>query len=281
VNREIEVLRGLNHPNIIKVYDWFESRDKFYLAFELATGGELFDRICEKGRFTEKDAAHLVHTILSAVAYLHEHHVVHRDLKPENLLYKTPSLDSDLTICDFGIAKSMANDDEVLMTVCGSLGYAAPEVLLRKGHGKPVDVWSIGVIAYTLLCGYQPFRPEDRAKLLDDVAHARFEFHERYWQGISEDAKTFIKSLLNVNPHDRPTAAEALKHTWLSGETASDEDLLPMLTGADGSVFHARRTFKSAIEAVQAINKLKKVVAFGNHGEAEPAVSVEEDAQGG
>jgi calcium/calmodulin-dependent protein kinase I len=126
------------------------------------------------------------------------------DLKPENLLYLTREADSPLVLADFGIAKMLDSKDEVLTTMAGSFGYAAPEVMLKRGHGKPVDIWSLGVITYTLLCGYSPFRSENLADLIDECQRGRPVFHERYWKEVSKDAKEFIGLLLQPNPANRP-----------------------------------------------------------------------------
>jgi calcium/calmodulin-dependent protein kinase I len=127
------------------------------------------------------------------------------DLKPENLLYLTREADSELVLADFGIAK-MLDTEEVLTTMAGSFGYAAPEVMLKKGHGKPVDMWSLGVITYTLLCGYSPFRSESMGDLIEECTNERIVFHPRYWSDVSDDAKDFIKSLLKADPRLRPTS---------------------------------------------------------------------------
>ncbi|RKP22538.1 kinase-like domain-containing protein, partial [Syncephalis pseudoplumigaleata] len=207
VDTELRTVGKLNHPNIIRLLDWFESRDKYYLVFELATGGELFERICDKGRFTEKDAAELVKVILGAIQHMHQQHIVHRDLKPENLLYKDESENAPLLIADFGqvtaIAKMIDDDDQVMSTVCGSYGYTAPEILLRKGYGKEVDIWSLGVITYALLCGYTPYPMDDSEQFLRMARSGNVEFHPAYWANISDDAKQFVKALLSPEPSER------------------------------------------------------------------------------
>jgi len=133
-----------------------------------------------------------------------------KDLKPENLLYLTNDRDSSLVLADFGIAKMLDSGDEMLTTMAGSFGYAAPEVMLKRGHGKPVDLWSLGVITYTLLCGYSPFRSESLPELIDECSNGRVIFHERYWKDVSKDAKMFIGDLLQPNPADRPTSAVSI-----------------------------------------------------------------------
>jgi len=142
LENEIRVLRRLHHPNIVELLEVHEDKTKVYLVMELVTGGELFDRIVEKGSYTEKDAADLIKQVLSAVAYMHSSGVVHRDLKPENLLYHSPDEDSKIMISDFGLSKM--EDSGIMATACGTPGYVAPEVLAQKPYGKEVDVWSIG-----------------------------------------------------------------------------------------------------------------------------------------
>ena len=181
-----------------------------------------------------------------------EHWLTFADLKPENLLYLTKEPESDLVLADFGIAKMLDTPGEVLTTMAGSFGYAAPEVMLKQGHGKAVDMWSLGVITYTLLCGYSPFRSENLADLVDECRSGRIIFHERYWKDVSKDAKEFILSLLQPDPKKRVSSSEALKHRWLEGETASDHDLLPEIRS-----YMAKAKLKRGIELVKLANRIE------------------------
>lgn len=176
------------------------------------------------------------------------------DLKPENLLYKHRAGDSELVLADFGIAKMLDSKDEVLTTMAGSFGYAAPEVMLKKGHGKPVDMWSMGVITYTLLCGYSPFRSENLQDLIDECSNAQVVFHERYWKDVSEDAKNFIMCLLKPNPEERWSSGQVLRHPWLSGENATDHNLLPEI-----KAFMAKARLRRGIEMVKLANRIESL----------------------
>ncbi|OTA03253.1 Calcium/calmodulin-dependent protein kinase [Trichoderma parareesei] len=273
---ELNLLQRLKHPHIVKFVDWFESRDKFYIVTQLATGGELFDRICDQGKFTEKDASQTIKQVLDAVTYLHQNNVVHRDLKPENLIYVTQDPDSDLVLADFGIAKTLDSKDETLKTMAGSFGYAAPEVMAKQGHGKPVDMWSLGVITYTLLCGYSPFRSENLQDLLDECTRGSVVFHERYWKDVSADAKDFINCLIVPDPNSRWTAEQALGHIWLSGKNATDHDLLPELRKAR----EARAKLKHAILAVSLRKRIAALQDVESDSDSDEMAAAEEAIPG-
>ncbi|KFH64429.1 CAMK/CAMK1 protein kinase [Podila verticillata NRRL 6337] len=144
LDTEIAVLSKVRHQNCISLLEMFETEDAVYLVTDLAEGGELFDQLLQKGYYTEADAARLVHEILLGVEYLHSLDIVHRDLKPENLLFADRSENARLMITDFGLSKVLTGQNDVLMTACGTPGYVAPEVLEQIGHGKPVDLWSLG-----------------------------------------------------------------------------------------------------------------------------------------
>ncbi|XP_073990439.1 calcium/calmodulin-dependent protein kinase I isoform X4 [Rhodnius prolixus] len=223
LENEIKVLRRLTHPNIVQLLETFEDKQKVYLIMELVTGGELFDRIVEKGSYTEKDASDLIRQVLEAVNYMHEQGVVHRDLKPENLLYYSPDEDSKIMISDFGLSKM--EDSGIMATACGTPGYVAPEVLAQKPYGKAVDVWSIGVISYILLCGYPPFYDENDANLFAQILKGEFEFDSPYWDDISDYAKDFIRQLMCVDVSKRFSCRQALQHPWISGNAASNKNI--------------------------------------------------------
>ncbi|KAF9890246.1 hypothetical protein FE257_006158 [Aspergillus nanangensis] len=247
---ELNLLQKMVHPHIVPVSDWFESKDKFYIVSPLVTGGELLDRISEHGKYTEKDASQSIRQVLEAVHYLHQRNIIHQDINPKNLRYLTPDLNSPLVLVDCGIAKMLHPPEEMWPGLTESMGYAAPEVMLRKGHGKAVDIWSLGVIAYVLLCGYSPFRSDNMTDLIEECLSGKITFHKRYWKKISKGAEEFILSLLQVNPAHRPSAENALKHPWLKGESASDHNLL-----LENRAFVDRSSLR--IEAVKLENRIK------------------------
>uniref|UniRef100_A0A8C2XRX0 Calcium/calmodulin dependent protein kinase I n=1 Tax=Cyclopterus lumpus TaxID=8103 RepID=A0A8C2XRX0_CYCLU len=224
IENEIAVLHKIKHANIVSLEEIFESKSHLYLVMQLVSGGELFDRIIEKGFYTEKDASKLIQQILDAVKYLHDMGIVHRDLKPENLLYDSMDEDSKIMISDFGLSK-IEGSDSVMSTACGTPGYVAPEVLAQKPYSKAVDCWSIGVIAYILLCGYPPFYDENDAKLFEQILKAEYEFDSPYWDDISDSAKDFIVHLMQKDPNARYTCDQALQHPWIAGDTALEKNI--------------------------------------------------------
>lgn len=250
----------MGNQNILTLVDYFETMNNLYLVTDLALGGELFDRICRKGSYYESDAADLIRATLSAVAYLHNHGIVHRDLKPENLLFRTPEDNADLLIADFGLSRIMDEEQfHVLTTTCGTPGYMAPEIFKKTGHGKPVDLWAIGVITYFLLCGYTPFDRDSDFEEMQAILNADYSFTPiDYWRGVSTQAKDFIRRCLTIDPSKRITAHAALQHPFVAGFGVSDgagENLLPTIK----KNFNARRTLHAAIDTVRAINKLREV----------------------
>lgn len=256
LENEIDVLRRLKHPNIVQLLDVYEDKAFKYLVMELVTGGELFDRIVEKGSYTEQDASHLIRQVLEAVDFMHDKGVVHRDLKPENLLYYSPADDSKIMISDFGLSKTA--ESGAMATACGTPGYVAPEVLAQQPYDKEVDVWSIGVIAYILLCGYPPFYDENDSELFRQILKAEYEFDSPYWDDISESAKDFIRHLMCKDVKARYTCKQALEHKWICGNAALDKDIHASVSAQMKKNF-AKSKWKQAYNATAVIRQMKKL----------------------
>lgn len=256
LENEIAVLRKIKHENVIGMEDFYESRTHYYLIMQLVSGGELFDRILDRGVYSEKDASRVIKQVLEAVSYLHENGIVHRDLKPENILYYSQDEDSKIMISDFGLSK-MA-DNGVMSTACGTPGYVAPEVLAQKPYSKAVDCWSIGVITYILLCGYPPFYEESETRLFSKIMKAQYEFDSPFWDDISESAKDFIRNMMQKNPNMRYSTEQALRHPWIIGKTARSQDIYYSVSAQIQKNF-AQSKWKQAINTAVAINHMKKL----------------------
>ncbi|XP_077047585.1 calcium/calmodulin-dependent protein kinase type IV-like isoform X4 [Agelaius phoeniceus] len=258
VRTEIGVLLRLSHPNIIKLKEIFETPSEIALVLELVTGGELFDRIVERGFYSERDAANVVKQILEAVSYLHENGVVHRDLKPENLLYADLSPNAPLKIGDFGLSK-IVDEQDTMKTVCGTPGYCAPEILHGCPYGPEVDMWSVGVITYILLCGFEPFfDPRGDQYMYGRILTCDYEFVSPWWDEVSPNAKDLVRKLIVLDPQKRLTVHQALQHPWVTGKAAKFAHMDS--TQRKLQEFNARRKLKAAMKAVVASSRL------GNHG---------------
>ncbi|XP_071357897.1 calcium/calmodulin-dependent protein kinase type 1D isoform X2 [Trachinotus anak] len=257
IENEIAVLRRIKHENIVALEDIYESPDHLYLIMQLVSGGELFDRIVEKGFYTEKDASTLIRQVLDAVNYLHRMGIVHRDLKPENLLYFNPQDESKIMISDFGLSK-MEGSGDVMSTACGTPGYVAPEVLAQKPYSKAVDCWSIGVIAYILLCGYPPFYDENDSKLFEQILKADYEFDAPYWDDISDSAKDFISNLMEKDPAKRFTCEQALRHPWIAGDTALCKNIHESVSRQIRKNF-AKSKWRQAFNATAVVRHMRRL----------------------
>ncbi|CAK4076612.1 unnamed protein product [Aphanomyces euteiches] len=207
VRREISLLRKMQHPHIIRLYEVIDTPTDIFMVLEYVAGGELFDYIVSKGRLSPDEARHFFHQIVSGVEYCHFHRVVHRDLKPENLLLDA---DNNVKIADFGLS-NMMKDGDFLRTSCGSPNYAAPEVISGNLYAGPeVDVWSCGVILYALLCGALPFDDESIPNLFKKIRGGMYSLPSH----LSEDARDLIPRMLVVDPMKRITIPEIRQHPW-------------------------------------------------------------------
>jgi serine/threonine protein kinase len=252
VQDEVKIMHKIEHPNCVQLFEMFETKKKLYMVLELLGGGELFDRIVAKGNFSEKEASDLMRDVTSCIKYLHEIGVVHRDLKPENLIYATIKENSPIKITDFGLAKFCKK--RRMDTPCGTPGYVAPEVLKNESYGAEVDMWSIGVILYILLCGFPPFYHDSTTELYKQIKNADYSFPSPYWDEISEAAKDLVSCLLEIDPKKRYTPAQVLEHRWISGKAASTRKF-----GAEHNqrvrILQARRMLRRGVRSIIAVNR--------------------------
>ncbi|XP_014815769.1 PREDICTED: ribosomal protein S6 kinase alpha-3 isoform X2 [Calidris pugnax] len=217
---EIEILlRYGQHPNIITLKDVYDDGKYVYVVTELMKGGELLDKILRQKFFSEREASAVLFTITKTVEYLHAQGVVHRDLKPSNILYVDESGNPEsIRICDFGFAKQLRAENGLLMTPCYTANFVAPEVLKRQGYDAACDIWSLGVLLYTMLTGYTPFAngPDDTPEeILARVGSGKFSLSGGYWNTVSDTAKDLVSKMLHVDPRQRLTAAQVLSHPWI------------------------------------------------------------------
>ncbi|XP_056593795.1 ribosomal protein S6 kinase alpha-3 isoform X7 [Triplophysa dalaica] len=217
---EVEILlRYGQHPNIITLKDVYNDGRSVYLVTELLKGGELLDKILRQNFFSEREASAVLYTITKTVEYLHAQGVVHRDLKPSNILYVDESGNPEsIRICDFGFAKQLRAENGLLMTPCYTANFVAPEVLKKQGYDAACDIWSLGVLLYTMLTGFTPFAngPEDTPEeILARIGSGKFSLTGGYWNSVSSEAKDLVSKMLHVDPHQRLTAAQVSRHPWI------------------------------------------------------------------
>lgn len=216
---ELKIHRQFESPYVINIHSYFETPSSFVILMEYANAGELFNYIDDDHSYSESDAAFYTQQILFALKVLHDNKIIHRDLKPANLLLSInyDTYEKTVKISDFGLARKVTSDDEKIDSeFCGTHKYSAPEIIDNKPYDKSVDIWSLGVIVYILLCGEYPFDCDDR--LLDEkITTADYNTESYEWEILSEEAKDFVAKLLQMEPEKRMTIDEALKHQWLSG----------------------------------------------------------------
>ncbi|KAF5333083.1 hypothetical protein D9611_002314 [Ephemerocybe angulata] len=246
--KEVQIMRGTSHPSIVKLHSFSESPEHYFLVLELMPGGELFHQIVKLTYFSENLSRHVILQVANGIRYLHEERgVVHRDIKPENLLFdRIPIIPSKnpvqrpydeakedegdfipgvggggigrVKIADFGLSKVVWNEET--MTPCGTVGYTAPEIVKDERYSKSVDMWALGCVLYTLLCGFPPFYDESINVLTEKVARGYYTFLSPWWDDISSEAKDLITHLLCVDPAQRYTIDEFLAHPWCTAAPA-------------------------------------------------------------
>ena len=210
---EIEVLKALDHPNIIKLFDCYQDKSYYYMVEEYCSGGDLFDYIQKEKFFTERKAGTIFNQLLSAVNHLHKKRIVHRDLKPENIvLIEAKNKDVFIKLIDFGTSITIKGKN--LTQELGTIYYIAPEVFMNN-YNEKADIWSCGIILYTMLCGHPPFCGNKENTIKSKILHSKLVFPSKEFKTVSKEAIEYIKKLLSYNPEQRPSAEEALNNKWL------------------------------------------------------------------
>mmetsp|Transcript_23328 Transcript_23328/g.23070 ORF Transcript_23328/g.23070 Transcript_23328/m.23070 type:complete len:313 (+) Transcript_23328:168-1106(+) len=272
-NKELSILRVMDHPNIVKILETYETDRICYLVMELCEGGELFDRIIQEKNLSEAHAAFIMRKLFSALSYCHDQGICHRDLKPENLMFLTKNPDSDIKLIDFGLAKEVS-ESSVMHRFNGTPYYIAPEVLSRN-YSYEVDCWSLGVIMYVMLSGTPPFNGRNNEEILMSVYNGSYSFRPRAFQVVSNMAKDLIARLLVKDPQLRYTARAAFNHPWIRGLAPLPEIPLSVEVFMDISQFISSENFKKATLMFVAsrlserdIDQLKDIfIAFDKDGD--------------
>ena len=211
---EINILRSMDHPSVLKIFEFYSNRKNYSIVTELCPGGELFQQIIDKGPFNEKYTAFVMYQLFSAVNYCHKMHIVHRDLKPENILIvsKEQDLFPIIKVCDFGTSK-IFEKGKIERKLVGSSYYIAPEVLKKK-YNEKCDLWSCGVIMYILLSARPPFPGEDDNEIMERVIIGEYDLESPPFNKLSKNALDLIKKLLTMDVNERINAEQALNHPW-------------------------------------------------------------------
>ncbi|XP_046294284.1 serine/threonine-protein kinase 33 isoform X3 [Marmota monax] len=228
LEREVNILKSVNHKHIIHLEQVFETSKKMYLVMELCEDGELKAVLDRKGHFSENETRWIIQSLASAIAYLHTKDIVHRDLKLENILVKSSFVDANnemnlnIKVTDFGLAvKKHGRAEAMMQATCGTPIYMAPEVINAHDYSQQCDIWGIGVIMYYLLCGEAPFLANSEETLFELIKKGELHFENPIWNSVGDCAKSVLKQLLKVDPAHRITAKELLDNQWLTGNTHS------------------------------------------------------------
>lgn len=219
--REVGILRKMDSPHIIKIYEVFQSQSHLSIVTEYCKGGELYSRIIESGSFTENLAAKYIHQIASSICYLHSNRIVHRDIKPENLLFESTDPDSKLKLIDFGTCKHIKKDDRLVDRI-GSAYYVAPEVITGN-YDEKCDVWSMGVILFMMLSGIPPFGGSNNGEIISAIMLNEPNYDPKKWKHVSEGAVQLVKSMLNKSVPQRISAQDVVNHPWVQRFISSDQ----------------------------------------------------------
>lgn len=266
IDLEIKILQNSKHPNIVEYYDRFETNSKIVIVLELLTGKELLDRIIAKGYYSELSASAAIKQIVTAVEYLHQQGYIHRDIKPANLVFQSDDEFSPIKLTDFSLAASIdktinGSINGVMATPCGTPTYVSPEILKRENYDESVDIWSIGVVLYIVLCGYPPFTSNVRSVLYKQICKGEYAYESPFWDDISSSAKSLVDGCLQVDPAKRFTAFDILNHPWikdpnkLESSNTFDKSHLKRI-----ALFNGRQKLQKTINSIILAIRVKNII---------------------
>ena len=221
--KEVDIISGLDHPNIIKFYETYHDQFYFHIVMELCQGKEVFDKIANNGYMPEKKVVNIIFKVLLAIAHCHSRGITHRDLKPENILFESLKPDSEIKLIDFGLSRKYAKNEK-MHTILGTPYYVAPEVL-KGEYDEKCDIWSIGAMTYLMLCGDPPFTGNSNNDIFKKILKNDLRFNPYKWKNISNSAKDFVKLCLNKNASERPSASKAVDHPWFNNVVKETHNL--------------------------------------------------------
>jgi len=252
LEREILVMKDLHHPNLVTMKEAFQDNVSIYLVLDIVKGGELFDRIIEQESFSEEDAAKITAQLLEGLAYMHSKGCAHRDIKAENVLCVDKE-STNVKLADFGLANALGEATKFQSCV-GTTDYMAPEMLESLKYSFGVDVWSLGVLTYIMLSGYPPFYGKTENDKVEKILTAKFDFNHAVWDDVSDSAKNFICRCLALQPKQRWSVQQLLKHPWITGVAREGE------AATEGKVLQPLQSRRRLNEFNEEVKKSKRTV---------------------
>ena len=259
--QEKDIMLECDHASIIKLYEFVEEKNDYYMVLESMCGGDLFDHIVAKKHFTELHARECVSAMLSALHYLHKNAIAHRDLKPENLLLASKDDDVNVKLADFGFATKCFGK-KTLNTKCGTPDYVAPEILKGLNYDETCDMWSVGVITFIVLVGYPPFYEDKEEDLFQKIIAGEYEFHAEFWESVSDEGRDFVARCMTVDVEKRITCEDAMHHPWLKQEAEKFARVRRNGSVERMQTFLAKRKLKAAVRAVMAGNWMSGMLSM-------------------
>jgi serine/threonine protein kinase len=296
------IVENVSHPNIMRIEKVFQVGSKFYLAFPLCTGGELYEAVASRGHFSEHDAAIIIHDLISALDALHAHDILHLDIKPENILFETKDPRSKILLTDFGLSKLFSEEEKTnsvnreqfhknyqhhieayiqrgdieASSIRGTNGYLSPEIIVDGYYSKAADVFASGVVLYILLCGYPPFYTRSTRQTYLKTVKGLYRIEGDEWDAVTEEAKDLVRKMLTVDPEQRITTAEILKHPWiLAAEASEPVSVDASLKATTGSLQAIKEEEEEAHEALvhAEVSKLTQELTNVSMGSTEKSLS--------